>query len=76
MFLVKYNFVIYIWGNVLGIIKDRKYMVIKLSGVDYVIFKFEDMVIIDMDNNVYDLKYKLLSDILIYILFYKNYFEI
>lgn len=76
MFLVKYNFVIYIWGNVLGIIKDRKYMVIKLSGVDYVIFKFEDMVIIDMDNNVYDLKYKLLSDILIYILFYKNNFEI
>lgn len=51
-------------------------MVIKLSGVDYVIFKFEDMVIIDMDNNVYDLKYKLLSDILIYMLFYKNYFEI
>lgn len=76
MFLVKYNFVIYIWGNVLGIIKDRKYMVIKFSGVDYVIFKFEDMVIIDMDNNVYDLKYKLLSDILMYILFYKNYFEI
>lgn len=76
MFLVKYNFVIYIWGNVLGIIKDRKYMVIKFSGVDYVIFKFEDMVIIDMDNNVYDLKYKLLSDILMYILFYKNNFEI
>ncbi len=29
MLLVKYNLVIHTWGNVSGITKDRKYMVIK-----------------------------------------------
>nr|WP_307923366.1 class II aldolase/adducin family protein [Mycoplasmopsis bovis] len=58
MLLVKYNLVIHTWGNVSGITKDRKYMVIKPSGVDYATLKPEDMVITDMENNVYDSKYK------------------
>ena len=32
--LVKQGVVIYTWGNVSGISDDRKYMVIKPSGVD------------------------------------------
>ena len=32
--LVAKGVVIYTWGNVFGISKDRKYMVIKPSGVD------------------------------------------
>ncbi|WP_429998926.1 class II aldolase/adducin family protein, partial [Mycoplasmopsis bovis] len=62
MLLVKYNLVIHTWGNVSGITKDRKYMVIKPSGVDYATLKPEDMVITDMENNVYDSKYKPSSD--------------
>ena len=33
--LVARGVVIYTWGNVSGISDDRKYMVIKPSGVDY-----------------------------------------
>lgn len=33
--LVAKGVVIYTWGNVSGISEDRKYMVIKPSGVDY-----------------------------------------
>ena len=33
--LVRKGIVIYTWGNVSGISEDRKYMVIKPSGVDY-----------------------------------------
>ncbi|MCE6061983.1 L-ribulose-5-phosphate 4-epimerase [Mycoplasmopsis agalactiae] len=76
MLLVKYNLVIHTWGNVSGITKDRKYMVIKPSGVDYATLKPEDMVITDMDNNVYDSKYKPSSDTPTHTLLYKNNPEI
>lgn len=37
--LVDKGVVIYIWGNVSGISDDRKYMVIKPSGIDYGFFR-------------------------------------
>lgn len=40
--------VIYTWGNVSGISEDRKYMVIKPSGVSYEGMKPDDMVVIDL----------------------------
>lgn len=46
--LVEKGVVIYTWGNVSGISDDRRYMVIKPSGVDYKEMKPEDMVIVDM----------------------------
>lgn len=46
--LVERGVVIYTWGNVSGISDDRRYMVIKPSGVDYKEMKPEDMVIVDM----------------------------
>ena len=46
--LVAKGVVIYTWGNVSGISEDRKYMVIKPSGVDYDGMSPEDMVVVDI----------------------------
>lgn len=46
--LVNKGVVIYTWGNVSGISDDRKYMVIKPSGVDYNGMSPEDMVVVDI----------------------------
>jgi len=45
--LVKRGVVVYTWGNVSGISDDRKYMVIKPSGVSYDGMK-KDMVVVDI----------------------------
>lgn len=46
--LVKRGVVIYTWGNVSGISEDRRYMVIKPSGVDYDGMSPNDMAVVDV----------------------------
>lgn len=53
LLLQEYKLVIHTWGNVSGITKDRKFMVIKPSGVSYKSLTADDMVVVDLDNNVY-----------------------
>lgn len=48
--LVKKGVVIYTWGNVSGISEDRKYVVIKPSGVDYATMQPQDMVVVDLQT--------------------------
>ncbi|WP_027120542.1 L-ribulose-5-phosphate 4-epimerase [Mycoplasmopsis lipofaciens] len=72
LLLVKYGLVIHTWGNVSGITKDRKYMVIKPSGVSYENMKADDMVVTDLNNNVIDSKYKPSSDTPTHTLLYKE----
>lgn len=48
--LVEKGIVIYTWGNVSGISDDRKYMVIKPSGVDYARMQTEDMVVVSIET--------------------------
>lgn len=48
--LVAKGVVIYTWGNVSGISDDRKYMVIKPSGVDYDGMNPEDMVVVSIET--------------------------
>lgn len=48
--LVAKGVVIYTWGNVSGISDDRKYMVIKPSGVDYDGMTADDMVVVDIET--------------------------
>lgn len=48
--LVSKGVVIYTWGNVSGISEDRKYIVIKPSGVDYDGMSAEDMVVVDIET--------------------------
>lgn len=50
--LVEYGLVVLTWGNVSAVTDDRKYMVIKPSGVDYAVMTPEQMVVTDMDGNV------------------------
>lgn len=48
--LVAKGVVIYTWGNVSGISDDRKYMVIKPSGVDNDGMSLEDMVVVSIET--------------------------
>ena len=40
----------YTWGNVSGISSDKKYIVIKPSGVEYERLVIEDMVVVDIET--------------------------
>ncbi len=46
--LVKHGLVIFTWGNVSGIDREKGLMVIKPSGVDYDVMPPDDMVVIDI----------------------------
>lgn len=48
--LVQRGVVIYTWGNVSGIDRKEKLLVIKPSGVDYNGMKPEDMVVVDLES--------------------------
>lgn len=72
MLLVKYGLVIHTWGNVSGITKDRKFMVIKPSGVSYDLLKAEDLVVTDLENNIYESQYNPSVDTPTHTLLYKN----
>lgn len=75
--LVKKGIVIYTWGNVSGISKDRKYMVIKPSGVSYSGMTFEDMVVVDVKSGMtVEGKWKPSSDSMSHIEIYRNFPEI
>lgn len=50
--LVRQGLVIYTWGNVSGIDREKGLVVIKPSGVGYDRMKASDMVVTDMDGNV------------------------
>lgn len=48
MDLVKHGLVIFTWGNVSGIDREKGLVVIKPSGVDYDVMKPSDMVVVDL----------------------------
>lgn len=74
MELVSKGVVIYTWGNVSGISEDRKYVVIKPSGVSYDSMSAEDMVIVDIENgNVVEGNWKPSSDTATHIEIYKAF---
>lgn len=72
MLLYKYKLAIHTWGNVSGITKDRKYMVIKPSGVSYETMTWKDMVVTDLENNVINSSLNPSSDTPTHTLIYKN----
>ncbi len=75
--LFKKGIVIYTWGNVSGISDDRKYAVIKPSGVDYNGMSPEDMVVIDMENGkIVEGKWKPSSDTATHLELYRKYPDI
>ena len=60
--LVKHNLVTFTWGNVSGIDREKGLVVIKPSGVEYDTMTADDMVVIDLDGNVAEGKWKPSSD--------------
>ena len=48
--LVKHNLVIFTWGNVSGIDREKGLVVIKPSGVEYDKMKASDMVVVDLET--------------------------
>jgi L-ribulose-5-phosphate 4-epimerase len=71
--LVNKQLVIYTWGNVSGIDRDKSLVVIKPSGVSYQDMKAEDMVVVDFDCQVVEGKLKPSSDTLTHIELYKAF---
>ena len=71
--LVKYGLVIFTWGNVSGIDREKGLVVIKPSGVSYDGMKPGDMVVLDLDGNVVEGQYKPSSDTATHLVLYKNF---
>lgn len=76
MELPKRGLVTYTWGNVSGIDRESGLFVIKPSGVDYEKLSPEDMVVLDLDGNVVEGKYRPSSDTATHLELYKKYPEI
>ncbi|MBN2818685.1 MAG: L-ribulose-5-phosphate 4-epimerase [Bacteroidales bacterium] len=74
--LVNHGLVIFTWGNVSGIDREKGLVVIKPSGVSYDDMKSEDMVVVDLNGNVVEGKLKPSSDTPTHIELYKAFAEI
>ena len=71
--LVKHNLIVFTWGNVSGIDREKGLFVIKPSGVEYDKLTPEDMVVVDLEGNVVEGKYKPSSDTPTHLELYKAF---
>lgn len=74
--LVRHGLVIFTWGNVSGIDRDRGLVVIKPSGVSYDDMKPGDMVVMDLHGNRVEGEMKPSSDTPTHIFLYLHFPEI
>ena len=73
LLLPKYGLVTFTWGNVSGIDRETGLVVIKPSGVSYDGMTAEDMVVVDLDGNVAEGKWKPSSDTPTHIALYRAF---
>lgn len=71
--LPRYGLVTFTWGNVSAIDRASGLVVIKPSGVSYDGMTVEDMVVIDLDGNVVEGKWKPSSDTPTHLVLYKAF---
>ena len=71
--LVEYGLVVLTWGNVSAISADRKYVVIKPSGVDYSAMGPEQMVVTDLEGNTVEGSLRPSSDLMTHLEIYKSF---
>ena len=76
MELPRYGLVTFTWGNVSGIDKESGLFVIKPSGVDYDKLTPEDMVVMDLQGNRIEGRYKPSSDTPTHLEIYKAFPEV
>ncbi len=73
MLLPKYGLVTFTWGNVSGIDRGSSLFVIKPSGVEYDKLEPEDMVVMDLEGNKVEGRYKPSSDTPTHLELYKAF---
>ena len=73
LLLPEYGLVVFTWGNVSGIDREKGLVVIKPSGVEYDTLKAEDMVVTDLQGNVVEGHYKPSSDLMTHLEFYRSF---
>lgn len=74
--LVEYGLVILTWGNVSAISDDRRYVVIKPSGVEYEKMRPEHMVVTDLSGYTVEGGLRPSSDLLTHLELYKSFPQI
>jgi L-ribulose-5-phosphate 4-epimerase len=74
--LVEYGLVTLTWGNVSAIERSEGLVVIKPSGIDYDKMNAEDMVVVDMEGNPVEGKWRPSSDTPTHIQLYKAFPQI
>jgi len=72
MMLVEHNLIIFTWGNVSGIDRESGLVIIKPSGLSYDEMKAEDMVVLDLDGNIVEGKWRPSSDTPTHLEIYKD----
>ena len=76
MLLPKYGLVTFTWGNVSEIDRESGLFVIKPSGVDYEKLTPEDMVVMDLNGNRVEGRYKPSSDTPTHLVLYNRFKDI
>jgi len=74
--LVKQKLIIHTFGNVSELDRAKGVFAIKPSGIPYKKLKANDMVIVDLDNNVIEGRFKPSSDTKTHSMLYRNFAEI
>lgn len=73
LLLPKYNLVTFTWGNVSAIDREKGIFAIKPSGVPYEKLNPSDIVLVDLDGNVVEGKYRPSSDTKTHLIIYKAF---
>ncbi|AAK79309.1 L-ribulose-5-phosphate 4-epimerase [Clostridium acetobutylicum] len=76
LMLPKYGLVVFTWGNVSGIDREKGLIVIKPSGVEYDQMKASDMVVVDLNGKVVEGDLNPSSDTPTHIVLYKEFSDI
>ena len=71
--LVDHGLVVLTWGNVSVISDDRRYVIIKPSGVDYATMCLEQMVVTDLEGNIVEGDLRPSSDLATHLEIYKAF---
>lgn len=74
--LTHFRLVVFTWGNVSGVDRERGLVAIKPSGVDYEVMTAEDIIITDMDGHVIEGNLKPSSDLPTHLELYKAWPQI
>ncbi len=74
--LVKHGLVIFTWGNVSAIDREKELVVIKPSGVDYETMQASDMVVVNLNGDIVEGDLNPSSDTPTHLVLYKMFKEI